>query len=376
MKIAYCLQGISFSGGTERTIISKANYLVSQGFEVYIITTEDKDRQPAFPLDERVEHYDLGLNFFEHWGDSLPKKIYYHFRNDFKFKHSLMALLKKINPDVVISTFCREVFPLSQYKGCKIAEYHYSRFAFEKSRRRTGIRLYDEWQYRSLLKAIKRYDRLVVLTHEDAEHWKEFNNVVVIPNAKTFECKQTASLNSPIVLAVGRLTQQKGFDKLIQAWSLVCKKIEGWTLHIVGDGELRDELQKQIDAYGLQSSAFLDGIDKNMEKRYINSSVFVMSSIYEGLPMVLLEAMGYGIPTVSFACPCGPRDLIVDGENGYLVSEGNIEELADRLIFLMSNSQKRKEMGLKAYLRSNDFSKEKIMRQWIDLFEGLCHVRK
>ena len=155
--------------------------------------------------------------------------------------------------------FCKEVIPLSHWKGKKILEYHYSRYAFDRSRRITAFRLYDEWKFKQHIKAIKRYDRFVVLTNEDLENWKEFGNVAVIPNINSFECEKSASLDQPIVMAAGRLTEQKGFDKLIEAWSIVCKKVDGWGLHIYGEGALRNELQKLIDKEGLSKRCFLDG---------------------------------------------------------------------------------------------------------------------
>lgn len=376
MKVVYCLEGLHYTGGTERIITSKANYLASQGIEVYIITTEDNDRQSSFPLDKRVRHCDLGLNFYAHWSNSLPMKIYYYIRNNKKYKQALLTLLKEINPDIVISTFCKEVIPLSHWKGKKILEYHYSRYAFDRSRRITAFRLYDEWKFKQHIKAIKRYDRFVVLTNEDLENWKDFGNVAVIPNINSFECEKSASLDQPIVMAAGRLTEQKGFDKLIEAWSIVCKKVDGWGLHIYGEGALRNELQKLIDKEGLSKRCFLDGACNNMKEKYLGSSIFVLSSVYEGFGLVLTEAMTCGVPVVSFACPCGPRDIIADEESGFLVSQGNVEELADKLIYLIQNPEKRKEMGAKAKLGAGNFSKEKVMKMWIELFEDLCNNRK
>lgn len=376
MKIVYCLQGLHYSGGTERITTAKANYLVSHGIDVYIITTEDNDRQSFFPLDTRVKHCDLGLNLYAHWSNSLLKKIYFHIRNKWKFQHSLTTLLNEIKPDIVISTFCGEVIPLSHWKGRKILEYHYSRYAFEQKRRITAFRFYDDWKYRQHLKAIKRYDRFVVLTHEDAQNWTEFDNVAIIPNINGFECEQSASLKNPVVVAVGRLVEQKGFDKLIEAWSIVCKRTEGWTLHIYGEGALRNELQKLIDEKGLGNRCFLAGLCSNIKEKYLESSIFTLSSVYEGFGLVLLEAITCGVPVVSFACPCGPRAIIADGENGFLVPPGNVEELADRLIYLIQHPEKRKEMGMKAKQSTENFSKEKVMKQWIELFEDLCKEKK
>lgn len=376
MKVVYCLEGLHYVGGTERIITTKANYLVSQGIEVYIITTEDNDRQSSFPLDKRVKHYDLRLNFYTHWSNSLPKKVYYYIRNNLKLRHSLLTLLKEIKPDIVISTFCKEIIPLSLWKGNKILEYHYSRYAFDKSRRITAFRFYDDWKFNQHIKAIKRYDRFVILTHEDAKNWIEFNNVLVIPNINSFECNQSASLENPIVMAAGRLTEEKGFDKLIEVWSIVCRKVDGWILHIYGEGELKNKLQQIINKKGLSKRCFLDGLCNNMKEKYLESSIFALSSVHEGFGLVLTEAMTCGVPIVSFACPCGPRDIITDGENGFLVPQGNIEEFADKLIYLIQHTEIRKKMGEKAKLSADKFSKDKIMKMWIELFNDLCYNKE
>lgn len=371
MKIVYCLEGIHYPGGTERTVINKANYLSACGFEVYVITSEDNGRQPAFLLSNQVKHYDLGTNFYTHWSRSFFKRLYYHFRNRIVYKRALLSLLKTIKPDIVISTFNREVFILSRYKGLKVLKYHYSRPTFDKFHRSTISGFYDKWLHKKYLNAIKRYDRFVVLTKEDAENWKDFNNVLSIPNAKSFKCAQPARLDNPKVLAVGRLTEQKGFDKLIDAWNIVSKNIDGWTLSIVGDGPLKDDLQKQIDELGLSKSVFLKGKTSDIMKEYLDVSIVAVSSLYEGFGLAILEAMSCGIPVVSFACPCGPRDMIESGENGFLIPKDDVETLADKLVYLMRHPEERKEMGKNAYESSNNFSQEKVMKQWINLFEGL-----
>lgn len=184
-------------------------------------------------------------------------------------------------------------------------------------------------------------------------------------------------LKSKKVIAVGRYSYEKGFDRLIKVWDIVNKEIKGWTLHIIGDGGCREALQNQINELGLNQCVFLDGLRNDMKEEYLDASLFVLSSRYEGFGMVLLEAMSCGVPVVSFDCPCGPKDLITDGENGYLVEDGDIEKLADRIVYLIRHPEKRKEMGAMAYKRSADYSEDKIMKQWMELFnEVLADSKK
>lgn len=126
---------------------------------------------------------------------------------------------------------------------------------------------------------------------------------------------------------------------------------------------------KQIDDAQLNESVFLDGISFNMKEQYRNASIFVMTSLYEGFGMALLEALTCGLPCIAFDCPCGPREMISNDKNGFLIAESNVEEFADKLIYLMSHSKERKEMGRQAYLSSENFSTEKVMKQWMDLFD-------
>ena len=111
------------------------------------------------------------------------------------------------------------------------------------------------------------------------------------------------------------------------------------------------------------------GISFNMKEQYRNASIFVMTSLYEGFGMALLEALTCGLPCIAFDCPCGPREMISNDKNGFLIAESNVEEFADKLIYLMSHSKERKEMGRQAYLSSENFSTEKVMKQWMDLFD-------
>jgi glycosyltransferase involved in cell wall biosynthesis len=158
---------------------------------------------------------------------------------------------------------------------------------------------------------------------------------------------------------------------LIVAWSKVCQQIDGWKLHLVGDGELREALLQQIEDLNLSDSVILGKAETDMLSVYQSASVLAMSSRYEGLPMVLLEAQAAGLPIVSFACKCGPKDVVEEGGDGFLVEEGDVDALADRLVLLMKDEALRKQMGAVAYARSERYLEERIMKQWMDLFDDV-----
>ena len=183
--------------------------------------------------------------------------------------------------------------------------------------------------------------------------------------------RKNSNCKNKKIISVGRLEYQKGFDILIDVWKKVDEKHSDWVLEIYGEGSLRKELQDKIDSLNLTDSLILKGSEKNIQSKYLESSIYMMSSRYEGMPMVLLEAMSCGLPLVSFDCPCGPKDIIKDGENGFLVKFGNIEEMAKKINYLIENEDKRIDMGKKAKELSYNYLKEKIMNQWKELFENL-----
>lgn len=371
MRIVYCIAGTCNSGGMERVLANKANYLVKHGYEVSIVTTDQRGEKPFFSLDERIPCYDLGINYEENNGKSFFHKLIHYPFKQYKHKKRLSALLKRLKADVVISMFCNDAsfLPSIQDDSRKVLEIHFSRFKRLQYGRKGLWKWADEYRSKQDVKVASRFDRFVVLTEEDKGYWGDLKNLCVIGNARTFVSSQPASLKNKKVIAVGRYSYQKGFDRLISAWSKVCQEVDGWKLHLVGDGELRESLQQQINELNLSESVVLGKAETDMLSVYQNASILAMSSHYEGLPMVLLEAQTVGLPIVSFACKCGPRDVVEDGVDGFLVEEGDVDALANRLLMLMNDEKLRKRMGAMAFSRSERYTEERIMKQWLDLFD-------
>ena len=374
MKILYCIAGTYNSGGMERVLSNKANYLAAHGHEVTIVTTDQRGQSPFFELDRRIRCIDIGVNYETNNGKSFFNKVVHYPFKQFKHKRRLAKVLNEVRPDIAISMFCNDASLLPRIKdgSKKVLEIHFSRFKRLQYDRKGLWRVADKWRNRNELKVASRFDRFVVLTHEDSRYWGNLPNMSVIPNARTFTCDTPAPLDRRRVIAVGRYTYQKGFDMLLDAWAKVCSQISGWELHIIGDGELRDALASQIKALSLQGSVVLCPATKNIKAAYQESSIIVMSSRYEGFGMVLLEAATAGVPAVSFDCKCGPSEIIKDGMTGFLVKDGDTSELARKILMLMRDEALRKEMGRKAFARSSQFSTDTVMKQWLSLFEGLA----
>jgi glycosyltransferase involved in cell wall biosynthesis len=303
----------------------------------------------------------LEIGYEDNNGGSLFDKLVHYPRKQRRHKTALALKLAEIRPDITVSMFCNEVnlLPKIHDGSRKVLEIHFSRFKRLQYGRKGLWGLVDRLRSRNDAKLAARYDRFVVLTQEDKSYWPDLPNLRVIPNAKPFSLSEPASLQSHTVLAVGRYTYQKGFDLLLKAWRMIDTK--GWTLRIAGSGDTLDDVPDNV----------VTGLSTDIVDEYRNAAFLVMSSRFEGLPMALLEAQAAGLPIVSFACKCGPKDVITEGEDGILVPEGDIGGLSNGMKRLMEDESLRLSMGQAAFRNSVRFDKEKIMSQWENLFREL-----
>jgi glycosyltransferase involved in cell wall biosynthesis len=214
-------------------------------------------------------------------------------------------------------------------------------------------------------------DALVLLTPNDAEDWKSVVKTFVIPNPISFFPKVSAELVNKQVIMVGRYNDAKGYDYLIPAWEIVHHRHPDWILQVYGSGELYDDVVNWIKEHKIEDSIVLNEPIDDIKSKYLESSICVLSSIYEGFSLVILESMACGVPVVSFDCPYGPRNIIKDGEDGLLIDFLNIDALAEGLCYLIEDNEKRKIMGINARKNVLRFSKETVMRQWEGLFREL-----
>lgn len=369
MKIVYNTDQIYQHGGIEKVMATKVNYLVAQSdIEVFVVTTEQKNHAPCYPLDTRVVLVDLHVNYDR-------TQSYFSFTNAKKALVHIIRqrrLYKKIQPDVIISpnyNFDHFWLPFIKPKKSKLfKEIHSSRFQEPLLRKQKGFLNWLHWKLQDWIEG--KYDKVIVLNKDEALY-RPHNNVVVLPNpVESFA--GTAKLDSKKVMAAGRIAPVKGFDQLIQAWALVHQQCPDWELHIYGDdynGTLLD-LNALIATLGLQDVVQIKSSVPNLMLTMQDYSIFALSSQTECFPTVLLESLVVGLPIVSFDCPNGPRNILKANQDGFLVSEHNISQFAGALLVLIQNKELRIQMGVNARENSDRFHVTTIMQEWLQLINN------
>ncbi|MBR3287360.1 MAG: glycosyltransferase family 4 protein [Bacteroidales bacterium] len=378
MKIVYLIHSLCNPGGMERVLLHKVRWLSAcGGYELLIVTTDAHGRPPFYVFPETVRMVDLDINYSDDNDRPALAKIASYFRKRRLHHRRLAELLGRERADIVVSLFPSESSFLPDLRdgSKKILELHFGRY-FRLQYGRTGILgladRFRTWQDRRLA---QRFDRFVVLTREDRCDWGDMPNICVIPNAAEALSDTPADVSVHRVIAVGRLDYQKSFDRLIAVWAAVTRDPAwpggDWRLDIFGQGPWRDRLQHQIDTAGISGSVALHAPVTDIGREYVRSAMLVMTSHYEGLPMVMLEAMACGLPVVSFGFKCGPADLIRNGVNGFVVPDGDLDGLKDALLCLMNNLPLRQAQASAALETAAGYSEESVMKKWEDCFRSI-----
>ena len=377
MKIVFCLNHLCHNGGISVATVTKANALSEiNGYEVYIIITDKIANEFNSNLSSRIKLIDLNINYYEYDWKSKWHLIKTYIIKGYKHKKLLQRQLREIDPDIVISVGQSEKYILPSIKGewKLIREIHfasdYRRLQAKNFKERIFAYINEFYDYKW---KIKGYDKIVLLTQEDKErNWKNNEKVFVIPNILTF-LPLSANDNqvSKKIVSIGRLVSQKNYESLIKAFRYVCAMHPDWSLDIYGEGSQRYFLQNIIEKNSLSHNVKLAGDTKNPQEVLMASDIFVLSSYFEGFGLVLIEAMASGLPVVAYDCPCGPKDIISDGKDGFLIEPGNETQMAEKICYLIENPDIRKQMGEAAHKRAQDYSIDNILPKWLELFDSL-----
>ena len=305
MKIYYIYTAIVTKGGADRIIAEKANWLAEHGYEITIVTDTQLGRKPAFPLSPKVKLIDLAIDFSKEYGHNFLIRIYQYYKLMHQYRREVEALLMKDRPEIVITTLGRDISFITKIKdgSVKIGEAHTTKHFIRNfhllEQSNTLLKYLTKYFRWSMNRQVRKLDALVVLTKEHKLDWGNKMPVYVIPNMLPFYPDQVSSCENKQAIMVGRYNNAKGYNYLIEAWKIVNQKHPDWIINVFGSGENEEDVRRKIHEYGLQDVIIMNNPTDHIVEEYQKSSIYVMSSVYEGFALVLLEAMACGVPCVS-----------------------------------------------------------------------------
>lgn len=363
-KIRLCFVSgvISRSGGTERVGSIIANQLSCRGYDVFLLSFWNQG-PPYYTLDKEV-HVNYLLNH------KIEGKLY---RTGIYSIIRLHNFIKNNNIDILIdidTVLSRHSAYAIQGTKCKLISWEHFNYW-------TMLKLKEKRRFRAKKLVKKKASKLVVLTEQDKKAHIDYlgfepNRVMVMPNPCMEITDKEYCFSTHVFLAVGRLTNPKGFDLLLDAWHIVENQVEDWKLIIVGSGEDEDMLKELMNRYKLKNVIFA-GHTNDVNEFYTKAACYVLSSRYEGFPMVLLEAEANGLPVISFDCKTGPRDLILNQKTGYLVEDKNIQALADAMIAFTKDEKYAKKMSYETKKFVSQFKLSEIIDKWEILIDEVLN---
>ena len=366
MRVIILSSNMTETGGIQRLTASLANsFSKRENIDVHIINSGIKNGKERFELDSRITNIYMGIKPKNLLGLTIFEKLIDNFNTFIKIKRFFKKYEFDDGENIVIalghSQSCLLPFIIPNKKNIKKIGSQHNPISYNL--------IYSIIRKISL----KRLDKYILLNktmQEDFLNHYNFINTYVIENPNQINSKRS-DLNNKTVIAVGRLKEQKNFEALINIWSNIKEKNLNWTLRIIGDGPLKEELLSQIKKLNLEDVIELKSFNNNIENEYYKADILAMTSIYEGFGLVLVEAQSCGIPTIAFDCPTGPRNIINDGKDGYLIENRNTEQFIKKLDDLMNNNEMRWKMGENAFENSKRFDIETITEKWIKLFNEI-----
>lgn len=363
MNICFLISSINNSGGTERVVSIIANNLVEKGFNVSIISLIGGG-VPFFDFNKKIK-----INYLYFFNPSFYRNFI-----DCSFKIRKFVKKDKVETLIVVDSI-QCLFSTVALYGLDVKHICWEHFNFTVNDNGKNIFGY-KLKFRKIarLLAANNCDKIITLTEKDKLLWqKGLANIKAeinaIPNPSPYEnVASFPKFRNKTAIALGRLTYQKSFDLLVEAWAKVYKIHPDWSLQIIGSGEDELKLKEQVKLLGIEKSVQFIPVTQNVVQYYEQASLYCMSSRFEGLPMVLLEAQAFGLPVVSFDCNTGPSDLIQPGENGYLVPCFDTTLFAQAIMQVIElDDSSYRLMCEKAKAKNNEFYCDKIINKWIEV---------
>lgn len=361
MRVTFVIAALS-AGGAERVISLMANFWARRGWCITILTFDDGTIPPFFEIDQSVCHVPLSIS-----GDSAG--LVSGIGNNIRRVSVLRRAITLSRPEAVISFGEKtNVTTLCAARGAK---------AKTIVSERTDPHMHSIGALWSGLRwfSYAGADRIVVQSPGAQTYFlpRFRHKVAIIPNPVA---PPSAKESSPIdrsaqrtILAVGRLSPEKGFDNLLRAFGKVRPQFPDWTLTIIGEGPQRPVLEGLRKKLGLSECVSFPGLVQAPWKDSGSVAIFILSSRFEGFPNALCEAMAHGLPVIATDCPSGPREIIRQGENGVLIPPDDPQALADAMVSLMSDATRRARLGDNARKITERFGIERVMRMWEDVLE-------
>lgn len=359
MNIIFFIGGVNNRGGVERALISLINSLSEHSnVNIYLLTFNDVDTDKCFPINNKVNRITLNISNYK--------------TQLFKLYRNFNQVIREYRIDTVVSvetiSLLFSYFPVKYHKlKPKMIVWEHFNFLNNNGRKSR------DW-FRKL--AARKADSIITLTERDKEMWieklKPKAKIDFIYNITPFEdIKNTYSIQSKKAIAVGRYVSVKGFERLIQIWNRFEEKynIKDWELHIVGYGEEKQKLEKQIESSPSKNIYLIDGIG-GVEQHFSEASFNCLTSYYEGLPMTLIEAQSFNLPSIAFDIYTGPSEIL-SNNSGILVPDNDIEKFADAIHQLVSDDKLRQSISNNASKNKSKFHSHSIALEWLKLFKAI-----
>ena len=376
MRILYVNDALIIWGGLERILIEKMNKLsMEEGYEVAMATANQGSHPVPFPVSSGVLLHDLGILFQQQYKYNGIKRLIMKFQLQRRFESELGKFISEYVPDVIVCVRMHLLSTVLKVKGSipLVVESHSLCLAYK----------YDESRLLQKIKVlyernnVRQAQKVVALTEGDAMEWKRMNtNVSVIPNIVHLNDTGVFSdYSAESAIFVGRFSKQKDVSSLIKIWSVVNQSHPDWQLHIyAGFGELYEKNIDELKKIG--KNIIVHEPTEDIFNAYLNSSILLLTSLYEPFGLVIPEAMSCGLPVVAFDCPYGPADIITDGIDGFLIKNRDVDLFAQKVNSLIEDVTLRQKMGKAGIQSSRRYDYCKIIPQWKQLFSQLVETYK